>query len=155
MTVDEFWGPDGWTALNPAEQARAEERQRVAMVHRLTAADLAAAGYVVELAADEPDAQTEADPSAEDLGLTADRDEAGQVAALVGYSQAAVEARGELERSQTVEVKCWRCGHGWSAHWSPAPYQCAQGMRDGADCSCPGWAWVDPAGRSQSYGDAR
>jgi len=65
--------------------------------------------------------------------------------------QADVETRAAAERRQTVEIVCARCGHGYTRHW-PADRSCTQGMRDHADCACPGFAWVDPQGPAETYG---
>lgn len=52
------------------------------------------------------------------------------------------------------EVLCHRCGHGWSAHTTGGCHRpCHGGCTHGPRCDCPGFRWVDPAGRTGSYRD--
>lgn len=129
--VPEDWqgSPTQWSNAWLAAEARRMAADRVAAVNAYVAAELSAAGHDVQV-----------------------------IGPAEPQSQAVVEAVAALEKSQTVraaylttEVTCQRCGHGYSSHWADTT-ECAQVMRDGADCACPGFAWVDPEGPAESYG---
>lgn len=137
----------GWVA--------AMEAASVELTHRLAAADLAAAGYVVSYVVDEPD---ELAQKARDALLPAvwqaERgrfDPAAGLPDALEVFQADVERRAQLERQQTVELTCVRCRHGYRLHDERG---CLQAMHDRHDCGCPGFAWVDPDGPAETYGQS-